>query len=200
MNRQEANSKNQVPRTKFLRPVCDSEFDSWNLVFAALTRRWLVALAGFTCVLSGCLYNARERADEVVCSLAMQPYDRQLVTRAEAQPKTPSPSSGKKSEGPSFAPLHVQTTELTTPGANVNRLAAPNPDPTHLVYEIEQPAEKKPRLEPPIPPEVPGSETPRLPGKASPEELQQIYLDLPPLPEEPVAQPGPDGKHYTLSA
>src|SRR5947207_2381023 len=100
MNRQEANSKNQVPRTKFPRPFRDLEFGSRNLVFGALTRRWLVALAGFMCVLSGCLYNVRERADEAVCSLAMQPYDRQPVTQPETQPKTPSPSSGKKSEDP----------------------------------------------------------------------------------------------------
>jgi cobalt-zinc-cadmium efflux system outer membrane protein len=86
--------------------------------------------------------------------------------------------------------LDEQTSALTNPGANATRLGD----------DDQQPPEKKPRLEPPIPPEVPGSETPRLPGKASPEYLQNIYPQLPPLPEEPTPQPGPDGKPYTLSA
>jgi cobalt-zinc-cadmium efflux system outer membrane protein len=143
------------------------------------------------CALSGCLYNARERADEAVCSLAMQPYDQQPTTPPEVKLRTPalSPSPEKKSEATSLPPLDVQTSEITAPPANV----------TQLPSDVQQPAEKKPRLEPPIPPEVPGSETPRLPGKASPESLQQIYPDLPPLPEEPVAQPGPNGKPYSLS-
>src|SRR5713101_7011055 len=115
MIRQEANSQNQVPRAKFPRPFWDLEFGSWNLVFGAPTRRWLVALAGFMCVLSGCLYNARERANEAVCSLAMQPYDQQPTPPPEAKPKTPAsaPSSDKKSEASTFPPLDVQTTALT---------------------------------------------------------------------------------------
>src|SRR5260370_8397260 len=102
MNRQEANSQNQVPRAKFPRPFWDLEFGSCNLGFGALTRRWLVALAGFMCVLSGCLYNARERADEAVCSLAMQPYDQQPTPPPEANPKTPpTPPSPAKQPEPS---------------------------------------------------------------------------------------------------
>jgi cobalt-zinc-cadmium efflux system outer membrane protein len=157
-----------------------------------MPRRWLIALAGFMCILNGCLYNARERADEAVCSLAMQPYDQQPAAAPEAKSKTPAspPSPEKKSEATSLPPLDVQSSEIIAPGAKATQLAS----------DVGQSAEKKPRLEPPIPPEVPGSETPRLPGKASPESLQQIYPDLPPLPEDPVAQPSPDGKPYTLSA
>jgi cobalt-zinc-cadmium efflux system outer membrane protein len=162
-------------------------------------RRWLVILSGFVCFLSGCLYNARERADEAVCSLVLQPYDQQAVSSTEGKPKAPEAlSSEKKSETPSYQPLDVQTTSLTTVGDSAIQSPA---DAAGPINDDQKPADKKKsRLEPPIPPEVPGSETPRLPGKASPEYLQQIYPKLPPLPEEPLPQPGLDGKPYTLSA
>src|SRR5207244_10212783 len=54
---------------------------------------------------------------------------------------------------------------------------------------------------PKIPTEIPGSEVPLLPGKQEMTDpvIKQIYPELPLLPAEPVAQPGPDGKPYTLS-
>jgi cobalt-zinc-cadmium efflux system outer membrane protein len=54
-----------------------------------------------------------------------------------------------------------------------------------------------------IPPDIPGSEAPRvlLPKepKARSEEIQRLYPELPPLPEEPKPLPGPNGHPYTLA-
>jgi cobalt-zinc-cadmium efflux system outer membrane protein len=54
-----------------------------------------------------------------------------------------------------------------------------------------------------IPPEIPGSEVPRvqLPTehKARVQAIQQLYPELPALPEEPKPLPGPEGRPYTLA-
>src|SRR5260370_35942730 len=97
---------------------------------AAMTRRWLVVLSGLMFSLSGCLYNTRERADETVCSLAMQPYDQQPAKPLETKSGGSTPSSmEKKSEAPSLPPLDAQTTALTTPAANATPLASEDTHP-----------------------------------------------------------------------
>jgi cobalt-zinc-cadmium efflux system outer membrane protein len=54
-----------------------------------------------------------------------------------------------------------------------------------------------------IPKAVPGSEAPlvTLPADRSerPAAVARLFPQLPPLPEEPTAQPGPDGRPYTLA-
>jgi cobalt-zinc-cadmium efflux system outer membrane protein len=54
-----------------------------------------------------------------------------------------------------------------------------------------------------IPLEVPGAETPpvKLPGErpGREEAVARLYGPLPPLPEEPVPLPGPDGRAYSLA-
>jgi cobalt-zinc-cadmium efflux system outer membrane protein len=61
----------------------------------------------------------------------------------------------------------------------------------------------RPRLELNIPPEIPGSEAPlvKLPKDkaALQREVARLYPELPPLPAEPTALPGPDGHPYTLA-
>jgi cobalt-zinc-cadmium efflux system outer membrane protein len=53
-----------------------------------------------------------------------------------------------------------------------------------------------------IPPELPGSEAPRVELPKDKAELQgeinRIYPELPPLPDEPQVDPGPQGRPYTL--
>lgn len=157
-----------------------------------MNRRWLVVISALLLSLSGCFYNVRERADEAVCTLAIKPYDQQPTSTSESKPKTPvtSSSTEKKSEAPSLPPVDVQTTALTASGVDAPSVTSPDDQP---------PEKKKKSLVPPVPPEIPGSEVPRLPGKATSEELQKIYSKLPPLPEAPVPKPGPDGKPYTLT-
>jgi cobalt-zinc-cadmium efflux system outer membrane protein len=54
-----------------------------------------------------------------------------------------------------------------------------------------------------IPPELPGSEAPRIQipteRAAGEREIARIYPELPPPPVEPEVVPGPDGKPYTLA-
>jgi cobalt-zinc-cadmium efflux system outer membrane protein len=60
---------------------------------------------------------------------------------------------------------------------------------------------RKPDLN--IPPQLPGSEAPRIEfptEKAAAERaIDRLYKELPSLPTEPKVQPGPEGKPYTLS-
>jgi cobalt-zinc-cadmium efflux system outer membrane protein len=64
-------------------------------------------------------------------------------------------------------------------------------------------ADQKPKLEPRIPPEIPGSEARplQLPKdtEARQRTIQQLYPELPPLVVEPQPLPGPDGRPYTLA-
>jgi cobalt-zinc-cadmium efflux system outer membrane protein len=132
------------------------------------------------------LYHARERADATVCTLAAHPYD--------LLPAQPESTTGAGTS---------RTTAKVT-----ERPPAPAQDIQTTAYMSEEKPEQlpgsKPRLEPKIPPEVPGSETPllKLPRDRvqAQRELERIYPQLAPLPVEPIAQPGPDGKPYTLSA
>jgi cobalt-zinc-cadmium efflux system outer membrane protein len=65
----------------------------------------------------------------------------------------------------------------------------------------EVPQRKK--LDVHIPPQVPGSEAPLIVLPKDRAEMDRaihrVYPELPPLPDEPVAQPGPEGKPYTLA-
>ncbi|HLJ95501.1 MAG TPA: TolC family protein [Gemmataceae bacterium] len=146
-----------------------------------MSPRRLLALSGFL-LLGGCLYHVSERADEVVCALAAQPFDLQPPAEMNATAPTPPSAPAKKTASPATPDLDLQTTAY--------------------MQTKDQP--EKMRLEPKIPPEIPGSETPllRLPRDrdAAQRELKRIYPELPALPEVPVAQPGPDGQPYTLAA
>ncbi len=142
-------------------------------------------------LLSGCLYGVRQQVDRAQCDLALHPYD--PAPPGQAEP--PKPISGAdKARPPSpappargaVAPTDVQTTLLMQ--------AAPEKPLT----PEEQAAR---RLE--VPGVIPGSETPPVTLPKDPQErrrvLERLYPDLPPLEPEPVAQPGPGGRPYTLA-
>jgi cobalt-zinc-cadmium efflux system outer membrane protein len=143
-----------------------------------MSPRRLLALCGIL-FLGGCIYHARERVDETVCNLAGHPYDRQ----PEAPPSA-VPDKGARLSQPGRG-TDIQTTAF---------MQADQP---------ARPADGKSRLELNIPPEIPGSETPRIELPKDPEAaartIRRIYPKLPPLPAEPKALPGPGGNPYTLA-
>jgi cobalt-zinc-cadmium efflux system outer membrane protein len=147
----------------------------------------MLALGGML-LMSGCLYHARERVDEALGALAAHPFDLQPTVPSETKPGSETSPVGLKKPDVLPAPMDVKT------AAYMQVQTAPG-----------QPAGGKPKLEPKIPPEIPGSEAApiRLPPIAEKEARQraidQLYPELPPLPAEPAPLPGPEGRPYTLA-
>jgi outer membrane protein, heavy metal efflux system len=150
--------------------------------------RRLLALSGLL-LLGGCLYHVREQADEVVCTLAAQPYD--LLPSAPAESKTggstSAPTPAKKAEAAMAPALDLQTTSYMQAPSTLPQLPA-----------------SKPKIMPQVPPELPGAEATPIPRPPKePKERQrwveQLYPELPPLPAEPTPLPGPEGRPYTLA-
>jgi cobalt-zinc-cadmium efflux system outer membrane protein len=121
------------------------------------------------------MYHAQEQADADLGLLASHPYD------------LPAPQivGSKNAAG--------KPAQLPPPRLDIQTTA----------YMEQQ--EAKPKLEPRIPPEIPGSEAnpirlPPLDQKgARLRAIQQLYPDLAPLPAEPRPVPGPGGQPYTLA-
>lgn len=186
-------------------------------------RRW-VAPWGLL-LLSGCLYHATERTDEAVRELAAHPFDLAPVLPAEpAQAPHPSPPTplpqgerGQKA-GP---PLDIQTSAFLQADKAVKEDHSTTQPPNRLTAFLQADkdgkADKDAKAEPdvkaeplpkvperlPIPTVVPGAETPliELPADKAkrPGEIRRLYPKLPPIPQEPQALPGPEGRSYTLA-
>lgn len=143
---------------------------------------------------SGCLYHAREHTDATVAELVGHPYDvapsapeQAVPPNAPALPPNAPPASGeKRSEKPPGSQTDVQTTAYMAEAA-----------------VTELPPAERPKIEPRVPPEVPGSEAPafHLPEQqeAKQRAIVELFPNLPPLPVEPTAMPGPEGRPYTLA-
>ena len=147
-------------------------------------------------LLGGCVYDSRDRVDQTVCAMSGHPYD-QLPSSAAMPPpaahrhrhrrrcrgQPPNPSVGTSGYAP------PQTADLRT----VAWLDAAAPPA----------ARRRGRLDLNIPPEIPGSEAPRitLPKEQADKqrEIDRLYPPLPPLPAEPQPLPGPSGRPYTLA-
>jgi cobalt-zinc-cadmium efflux system outer membrane protein len=115
---------------------------------------------------------------------------------AAPEPAAPPPADGA---APTAALPAWGMPAAPTPAVGVIRTsftqdAGANPDRASPIRKFELT----------IPEAVPGSETPlvRLPGGREEREqaVARLYAQLPPLPEEPVPLPGPDGLPYTLAA
>jgi cobalt-zinc-cadmium efflux system outer membrane protein len=141
-------------------------------------RRWL-ALSGVL-LLGGCLYHAQERADLAVCDLATRPFDLAPPSPADVSSAREATMTRAVSQ---LASLDVQTTALLQPA------------------DLQRRQEIQSRLR--IPPELPGAEAPKIQVPRNPEEkereIRRLFGELPPLPEEPAALPGPNGQPYTLA-
>jgi outer membrane protein, heavy metal efflux system len=124
-----------------------------------------------------------------------------------AAPLSPDLSSGLETRPDDSVRTSFTPVERRRPGQKGDR-----PDDNVIRASFTQVERTDPGLvaQPPgkfeltIPKAVPGSEAPlvTLPSRESPERpatVARLFPALPPLPEEPVAQPGPDGRPYTLA-
>jgi cobalt-zinc-cadmium efflux system outer membrane protein len=98
-------------------------------------------------------------------------------------PKAPAATGGKPYESGVTPPTDIQTTAY--------------------MAETSLAPSEKPKFEPKVPPEVPGSEARsfQLPEgqEARQRAIVELFPPLPPLPADPTAAPGPEGRPYTLS-
>jgi outer membrane protein, heavy metal efflux system len=145
--------------------------------------RGLVACLGLL-VVSGCLYHAREHTDATVGQLVNHPYDQAPPEAESTTPqKAPAATGTNPYEGQVSPPTDIETTAYMAETA----LAPP----------------EKPKVEPKVPAEIPGSEARafQLPEgqEARQRAIVALFPPLPPLPADPTAAPGPEGRPYTLS-
>lgn len=151
--------------------------------------RALLACTGLLLV-SGCLYHAREHADETVSTVVGHPYDVAPPQPPSAMPpKVPAITGEKQPQKSTSLQTDIQTTAYMADAANP-----------------ESAASERPRIEPRVPPEVPGSEAPAfhlpLPTEqagARERAISDLFPPMPPLAADPDAIPGPEGRPYTLA-
>ena len=182
--------------------------------------RKLLLLSGLF-LLTGCSWPVRELTDDVVYHLADHPFD----IAPEGPPEVEKPSSearktintspnsrsGEKTLPVPEVATDVQTTAWMESHPDPARQDAPHQDgDVHTAAWTEsqegpsRPGATQRKLDLQIPPQVPGSEAPRIDlprddPAAAEREIERIYPELPPLPVEPRPQPGPEGKAYTLA-
>ena len=154
-------------------------------------------------LLGGCVYDSRDRVDQTVCTMSGHPYD-QLPPSATmpppATPQLPGPAAPNPPAGASgFVPPPAGTSGCAPP---------PQVADFRTVAWLEAAASPQasggePHLDLNIPPEIPGSEAPRiaLPKEQADKqrEIDRLYPPLPPLPAEPQPLPGPNGRPCTLA-
>lgn len=178
--------------------------------------RQVLALSGLL-ILSGCLYHAREHADATVAELVSHPYDVAPSTTPETSVPPPAPQASRQESQPTQPEANgtLQRGEADrthspsiAPQSKTESVSQKDVQTTALMQRAaETPAlipENRPRMEPKIPLEIPGSEAKPI-GKfpmdeeAKQKAIQQLFPELPPLPTEPTAAEGPDGRPLTLS-
>ena len=131
----------------------------------------VMAAAGLLC-LGGCLYPVAEKVDATVCDLAAHPYDLEPIQQAETPPPDSSPAMLSDDKDKPSSRLTIPDELL--PGGKVPDIALPR-----------LPDEKDPKR--------------REKEEAHNKALARLFPPLPPLGEEPVDLPGPDGQPLTLS-
>jgi cobalt-zinc-cadmium efflux system outer membrane protein len=134
-------------------------------------------------VLAGCRWPVREKTDQTMQTLALQPFD---LAPAQSQPAEKKAAPSEERSDKAAPATDIQTTALMQEESEQAKAAAGS----------------KPDLT--IPPEVPGSETPpvnfeKLTKEERQRAIQRIYPELPTLPAVPEAVQGPEGRPYTLA-
>jgi cobalt-zinc-cadmium efflux system outer membrane protein len=167
---------------------------------------------------NGCAWPVRDATDQTVRELVEHPFDvapdasPDATNPAQAPPGQATPTVGRSDaeskpalDAPrllqrgawSGTPVDAGTPRIRLQDAEVQPTAG-----TQAQVGPGGPTGPAGKYNLTIPPKVPGSEAPRIvlpkDGVAAAREIERLYPDLPSLPVEPVAQPGPGGKPYTL--
>ncbi len=186
-----------------------------------MSMRW-PALICVILLVGGCHTPPMQEIDQTVSNIADHPFDvapariRKPAAPGPGAPDTapsagsPSPDVPRAQPLPTGAPPPAAdwAPSAGNPGRNVSvsrpkvdnlvrasyeQIGGPNSD------QVKQPLQK---FELRIPREVPGSETPLVTLPSAEEErpaaVARLFPQLPPLANEPVPLPGPDGRPYTL--
>jgi outer membrane protein, heavy metal efflux system len=156
-------------------------------------RQYKDLLIAVILLLSGCVYDTRERVDQTVCPLISHSFDQQppeVVTPTHVS-SAGAPGPGESNDLSTGPAIDVQATAYLAPGS---QSVQPTPE--------NGPAEER-HLDLAIPREIPGSEARRLELPADPAAIRQetarLFPALPPVSAEPVSLPGPHGRPYTLT-
>lgn len=176
-------------------------------------------------LLSGCHTPPLQSIDESVAALAKHPFDLKPTSSTEpgdAQrpsdvAKPPEGAAGPFAPATSPDPKPADTPPSATGVTPSSRTGSQGPPVTQsrtgevvLASYVQsdrdspvQGASPLNRFELMIPSEIPGAETPviKLPSDRArqPDAVAGLFPRLPPLPEEPVPLPGPDGRPYSLA-
>jgi cobalt-zinc-cadmium efflux system outer membrane protein len=179
--------------------------------------RRLIVLSGLS-LLSGCAWPVRQMTDRTLQELVNHTFDPAPADATESEGSSPGarPREGAQSgarAGPAPAPAIEVTTDVRTSvlmesKAGPSRRGEPVKDHDAQAASMElqvgpSGAGGPPRPDLNIPPQLPGSEAPRidLPKEAGARDraIARIYPELPPLPDEPRVQPAPGGMAFTLA-
>jgi cobalt-zinc-cadmium efflux system outer membrane protein len=163
-------------------------------------------------LLSGCRWAVRPEADQMACRLANQPYDIINPDRAAkfTKPRGDGDAGDKESSAASRDPKPPELSDVSLDAQAagwMHRQTNALPGPSQVEggqFEngSRSPLPRKSNLDLKIPARLPGSSASRveLPNDARRNAaIDQVYAELPPLPQEPHVGPGPDGKAYALS-
>jgi outer membrane protein, heavy metal efflux system len=133
---------------------------------------------------AGCCFPVRQKADQFICDMALQPIDLAPATNVDELPPMPP----------------AQAQESTDRGeSGVRPVSAQEPEGKET-----KPKEGRSMAERlPVPPELPGGDTPRIqlpedPAK-QPAYLNRLLPQLPVLGPDVQPAPGPDGHPLTLA-
>ncbi len=158
-------------------------------------------------LLGGCVYDTRERVDQTVSAMACHAYDSQPASApVPGQAPMPGPAAANPPGGTGgYLPPPAGATGFAPPPTRGT--GAPAADVRTIAWlDAAAPPQSSGRndhLDLNIPPEIPGSEAPRisLPKEQAQKQLQidRLYPPLPPLPAEPQPLAGPNGRPYTLA-
>ena len=166
-----------------------------------MSLRRVLVLSG-SILFTGCVYNAQDRTNRMVCDLATHPMD-------PAPPTTHVTGVVSRTTGPT-GPTQPATDAQTSALLCSNAPPPPTQGIRQVAYQDNGPgqppqtvADIKKKFN--IPSDIPGADAAPIPNEFSRDpavKLQQIraiYAKLPPLPDAPKAVPGPNGKPYTLA-